>query len=163
MKKSKINNVFTEAINNEDSIMAEKLELEVEKILEMGIEYLKKTGVPSSSAFFINPKGKYVIDPFDFRDKRKSKKLLKKIAKKRKSTMVITITSALISKLKDEKSGPPYFRKEVIFAYGETKTDSFGICQEFECDKNEQIVFGKRIFFPVGTGSMTGFMHRAYC
>jgi len=143
--------------------MTENLELEVEKILEMGIEYLKKTGVPSSSAFFINPKGKFVVDPFDFRDKPKSKKLLKKIAKKHKATMVITITSAFISKLKDHISGPPYFFKKVIFSYGETKTDSFGICQEFECDKNGQIVFGKRIFFPVGTGSMTGFMRRAYC
>ena len=140
--------------------MVEKLESEVEKILEIGVEYLKKTGVPSSSAFFINPKGKYVVDPFDFRDKPKSKKLLKKMAKKHKATMVITITSAFISKLKDSLSGPPYLTKEVIFSYGETKTDSFGICQEFECDKNGQIVFGKRIFFPVGTGSMTGFMCR---
>ena len=140
--------------------MAEKLELEVEKFLEIGVEYLKRTGVPSSSAFFINPKGKYVVDPFDFRDKPKSKKLLKKMAKKHKATMVITITSAFISKLKDWHSGPPYLQKEVIFAYGETKTDSFGICQEFECDKNGQIVFGNRIFFPVGTGSMTGFLCR---
>jgi len=38
--------------------MAEKLELEVEKFLEIGVEYLKRTGVPSSSAFFINPKRK---------------------------------------------------------------------------------------------------------
>ena len=138
--------------------MAKKLDLEVEKILEIGVEYLKKTGVPSSSAFFINPKRKYVVDPFDFRDKPKSKKLLKKIAKKHKATMVITITSALISKLGGSLSDPPYFIKTVIFAYGETKTDSFGICQEFECDKNGQIVFGKRIYFPVGTGPMTGLL-----
>jgi len=140
--------------------MAEKLELEVEKFLEIGVEYLKRTGVPSSSAFFINPKGKYVVDPFDFRDKPKSKKLLKKMAKKHRATMVITITSASICKLKNFQSGPPYFTKEVIFAYGETKTDSFGIAQEFEHNKNGQIVFGKRIFFPVGTGSMTGFLCR---
>ena len=127
----------------------------------IGVEYLKKTGVPSSAAYFITPKKKLVIDPFDFRDKRMAKKRLKKIAKKHKATMVITITSAFISKLKDWHSGPPYLQKEVIFAYGETKTDSFGICQEFECDKNGQIVFGNRIFFPVGTGSMTGFMRRA--
>jgi hypothetical protein len=140
--------------------MAEKLELEVEKFLEIGVEYLKKTGVPSSSAFFINPKGNTVVDPFDFRDKPKSKKILKKMAKKHKATMVTTITSASICKLKNFQSGPPYLTKEVIFAYGETKTDSFGIAQEFECEKNGQFVFGNRIYFPVGTGSMTGFLCR---
>ncbi len=140
--------------------MAEKLELEVEKVLEIGVEYLKKTGVPSSSAFFINPKRKYVVDPFDFRDKPKSKKLLKKIAKKRKATMVITITNLLIYKLKGSLLDPLYFNKKVIFAYGESKTDSFGIAQEYEYDKNGQFVFGNRIFFPVGTGSMTGFLCR---
>ena len=140
--------------------MAEKLELEVEKFLEIGVEYLKKTGVPSSTAFFHTLKGKFAIDPFDFRDKRMAKKRLKKIAKKHKATMVITITSALINKLRGSLSAPPIYTKKVIFAYGETKTDSFGICQEFECDKNGQIVFGKRIYFPVGTGSMTGFLCR---
>jgi hypothetical protein len=113
-------------------------------------------------AFFYTPNGKFTIDRIDFRDKPKSKKHLKKIAKKYKATMVITITSALISKLGGSLSYPPYFTKEVIFAYGETKTESFGICQEFECDKNGQIVFGNRIFFPVGTGSMTGFMRKKF-
>jgi hypothetical protein len=140
--------------------MAEKLELEVEKILEIGIEFLKEFEVPTSAAYFITPKDKLVIDPFDFRDKPKSKKILKKMAKKHKATMVITIMSALISKITGSPSAPLYFNREVISAYGETKTDSFGICQEFECDKNGQIVFGNRIFFPVGTGSMTGFMRR---
>jgi hypothetical protein len=142
--------------------MAEKLELEIEKMLEMEVEHLKKSGVPSSSAFFFSPKGMFVKDPFDFRDKLKSKKLLKKIAKKHKATMVITIMSALISKLKDEIAGRPYFRKEVIFAYGETKAKCFGICQEFECNKNGQIVLGDSIIFPDGTGSMTGFLCRSY-
>jgi hypothetical protein len=142
--------------------MAENLELEIEKILEVEVEYLKKTGVLSSSAFFLAPKGRYMVDPFDFRDKRKAKKLLKKIAKKHKATMVITIMSALISKLKDEIAGRPYFRKEVLFAYGETKTKCFGICQEFECNKNGQIVLGDSIIFPDGTGSMTGFLCRSY-
>jgi len=140
--------------------MDRKLDLEVEKILEIGIEYLEKTGVPSSSAFFIAPKGRYMIDPFDFSDKPKAKKLLKKIAKKQKATMVITIDSALICKISGSLPGPVYPYSEVIFAYGETKTDSFGICQEFECNKNGQIVFGNRIFFPVGTGTMTGFLRR---
>ena len=141
--------------------MAEHLELEVEKILEMEIEFIKESRVPSSSAFFIATKGRYVIDPFDFSDKPKAKKFLKKIAKKQKATMVITIMSALISKIEGSLSGPLYFNREVIFAYGETRTDSFGICQEFECDKNGQIVFGNRIFFPVGTGPMTSFLRRS--
>jgi hypothetical protein len=140
--------------------MAEKLDLEVEKVLEIGVEVLKEKGEPPSLAFIYTDNEKFAIDPFDFRDKPKSKKLLKKMAKKHKATMIITITSALISKMKDSLSGPPYLTKEVIFAYGETKIDGFGICQEFECDKNGQIVFGKRIFFPVGAGSMTGFMCR---
>ena len=140
--------------------MAEKLELEVEKNLEIGVKFLIEDGVPSSAAFFHTLKGKFAIDPFDFRDKRMAKKRLKKIAKKHKATMVITITSALISKLGGSLSAPPYFIKKVIFAYGETKTDSFGVCQEFECDKNGQFVFGNRIFFPVGTGSMTGFLRK---
>ncbi len=136
------------------------IEAAVEEILEHGIELLKQFGAPPSAVYFITPKKKSVIDPFDFRDKPKAKKLLKKMAKKRRATMVITITSALISKLEGSLSAPPYFNKKVIFAYGETKTDSFGICQEFECDKNGQFVFGNRIFFPVGTGSMTGFLCR---
>ena len=140
--------------------MAEKLESEVEEILEIGVKLLKEDGVPSSSAFFINPKGKYVVDPFDFIDERKSKKLLKKIAKKRKATMVITITNLLIYKLKGSLLDPLYFNKKVIFAYGESKTDSFGIAQEYEYNKNGQIVFGNRIYFPVGTGSIAGFMRR---
>jgi hypothetical protein len=144
-----------------DVLMDAKLELEVEKKLEEGIEYLNKFGVPSSAAFFISPKGNFVVDAFDFRDKRKSKKILKKIAKQKEATMVITIMSALINKIAGSRSGPLYFNREVIFVYGETKTNSFGICQEFECDKNGQIVIGKRIFFPVGTGSMTGFLRRA--
>jgi hypothetical protein len=143
--------------------MDAKLESEVEKILEIGIDYLKKFGVPSSSAYFISPKEQFVVDPFDFEDKRKSKKILKKFAIKHKATMVITLTSALIYKLKNSRLDPSYLTKEVIFSYGETKTDSFGICQEFECDKNGQIVFGNSIFFPVGSGSMTGFMRRANC
>jgi hypothetical protein len=143
--------------------MAEKLELEIEKILEVEVEYLKKTGVPSSSAFFLASKGRYMVDPFDFRDKRKAKKLLKKIAKKQKATMVITMAGALISQFEGSPSDPPYFRREVVFVYGETKTGSFGISQEFECDKNGQIVFGKRMVWPNGTtGPMTGFMCRAY-
>ena len=141
--------------------MVKNLKLEVEKILEMEIEFLKESRVSSSSAFFTTPKGLHVIDPFDFSDKPKAKKLLKKIAKKKKATMVITIDSALICKISGSLPGPVYPYSEVIFSYGETKTDSFGICQEFECDKNGQIVFGNRIFFPVGTGSMTGFMRRA--
>jgi len=143
--------------------MVEKLELEVEKILDLGVEFLKKEAEPPSMAFIYTNNEKLAIDPFDFRDKPKAKKLLKKLAKKHKATMVITITSAFISKLKGFLSGPPYFTKKVVFAYGETKTDSFGICQEFECDKNGQIVFGNRIFFPIGTGSMTGFLCRANC
>ena len=141
--------------------MDAKLELEVEKKLEEGIEYLNQFGVPSSAAFFISPKGNFVVDPFDFRDKRKSKKILKKIAKKHKATMVITIMSTLISKIAGTITGPLYFYRDGIFAYGETKTNSFGICQEFECDKNGQIVFGNRIFFPVGTGPMTSFLRRS--
>lgn len=136
--------------------MVENLDLEVEKILEIGAEYLKKTGVQASMAFIYTDNGKFAIDPFDFSDKPKAKKLLKKKAKKHKATMVITIMSSLICKI----TGPLYFNRKVIFAYGETKTDSFGICQEFECDKNGQIVFGNRIFFPVGTGTMTGFLRR---
>jgi hypothetical protein len=139
--------------------MAGKLESEVEKILEIGVKILKEDGVPSSMAFFYTPNGKFTMDRFDFEDKPKSKKLLKKIAKKHKATMVITIMGALISKLGGSLSDPPYFKK-VVFAYGETKTESFGICQEFELDKNGQIVFGNRIFFPIGTGSMTGFMRK---
>jgi hypothetical protein len=141
--------------------MDAQLELEVEKKLEMGIEYLIKYGVPSSAAFFISPKGKFMVEPFDLRDDRKAKKMLKKIAKKRKATMVITIRSTLISKIAGTITGPLYFYRDGIFAYGETKTNSFGICQEYECDKNGQIVFGNRIFFPVGTGPMTGFMRRS--
>lgn len=143
--------------------MDTKLELEVEKRLEMRIEYLKKFKVPSSSAFFIAQKGGYVIDPFDFSDKPKAKRILKKIVKKQKATMVITIMSALISKIEGSLSGPLYFNRKVIFAYGETKTDTFGLSQEFECDKNRQIVIDNRIYFPVGTGTMTGFMRRAIC
>ena len=140
--------------------MARKLETEVEEILEIGVEALKEKGGPPSMAFIYTGNGKFAIDPFDFSDKPKSKKRLKKIAKKQKATMVITIMSALISKIAGSLSGPLYFNREVIFAYGETKTDSFGICQEFECDKNGQIVLGKRIYFPVGSGSMTGFLCR---
>ena len=143
--------------------MAEKIDLEVEKILDLGVEFLKEERVPASMAFIYTGNGKFVIDPFDFSDKPKAKKLLKKIAKKHKAIMVITITSAFISKLKGFLSGPPYFTKKVVFAYGETKTDSFGICQEFESDKNGQIAFGNRIYFPIGTGSMTGFLCRANC
>jgi hypothetical protein len=145
-----------------DFIMDAKLELEVERILEMGIEYLKNFGVPSSSAYFISPKGMFAVDPFDFEDKRKSKKILKKLAIKHKATMVTTLTSALISKIEGSLSGPLYFNRNVIFSYGETKTDRFGICQEFEFDKNGQIVFGNKIYFPVGSGSMTGFMCSEY-
>jgi hypothetical protein len=54
--------------------------------------------------------------------------------------------SALISKITGSLSDPLYFNRDVISVYGETKTDSFGICQEFECDKNGQIVLGNRIF-----------------
>ena len=140
--------------------MAENLELEVEKILGAGIEYLKMFRVPPSSAYFVSPKGQLEVDPFDFEDKRKAKKQLKKMAKKHKASMVITIMSALICKLKEQIAGIPYSQKNVIFAYGETKTDSFGICQEFESNKNGQIVIGDRIYFPVGTGTLTGFMKR---
>jgi hypothetical protein len=136
------------------------IEAAVEEILELGVQFLKEDGVPPSIAFFYSIRKKYCVDKFDFRDKFKAKKRLKKIAKKHKATMEITITSALINKLRGSLSAPPIYTKEVIFAYGETKTDSFGICQEFECDKNGQIVFGKRIYFPVGTGSMTGFLCR---
>ena len=132
----------------------------VEELLELGVQFLKEDGVPPSMAYFYSPSKNFCVDPFDFRDKPKAKKLLKKMAKKHRATMVTTITSASICKLKNFQSGPPYLTKEVIFTYGETKTDSFGIAQEFECDKNGQIVFGNRIFFPVGTGSMTGFMRR---
>jgi hypothetical protein len=142
--------------------MAGKLESEVEKILEIGVELLNENGVPPNMAYFNTPKGTFTIDRFDFKDKPKAKKNLKKIAKKHRATMVTTITSAFISKLKDWHSGPPYLQKEVLFAYGETKTDSFGIAQEFESDKNGQIVFGNRIFFPAGTGSMTGFMRKKF-
>jgi len=143
--------------------MAEKLDLEVEKILETGVEFLKEYGVPSSAAFFYTLKGKFEIDPFDFRDKKMAKKRLKKIAKKHQATMVITMMDAMITKMSGSLLDPPYLLKKVIFAYGETKTESFGIAQEFECNKIGQIEFGNRIFFPVGTGSMTGFMTRAYC
>ena len=70
--------------------------------------------------------------------------------------------NVLISKITGSLSAPLYFNREAIFAYGETKTDSFGICQEFECDKNKQIVLGNRIFIPVGTGKVTGFLRRTY-
>jgi hypothetical protein len=143
-------------------LMLEDLKLEVETILEMEIEFLKESKVPSTSAFFITPKKLYLVDPFDFSDKPKAKKLLKKLAKKHKAIMVITIMDALITKMTGSISIHPYFYKKVIFAYGETKYDSFGIAQEFENDKNGQIVLGNRIFFPVGMGSMTGFMRRKF-
>ena len=57
--------------------MNRKLELEAEEILKIGIEFLKEDGVPSSAAFFYTPKDKFVIDPFDFRDKKIAKKRLK--------------------------------------------------------------------------------------
>jgi len=145
-----------------DFLMLEDLKLEIETILEKEIEFLMESKVPSTSAFFITPKELYVVDPFDFSDELKAKKLLKKIAKKRQATTVITIMYSLMTKLSNALSGPPYIYKKVIFAYGETKYDSFGIAQEFDCDKNDKIVLGNRIIIPIGTGSMTGFMRRKF-
>jgi hypothetical protein len=141
--------------------MAEKLELEVEKILEIGIEFLKEDGVPSSMAFFYTRSKKYCIDKFDFRDKKWAKNRLKKIAKKRRATMIITMANAYISKYEGTVSDPAYFRREIIFVWGETKDESFGISQEYSLIKNGQIKLGKKIEWPDGcAGQMTGFMRR---
>lgn len=142
--------------------MAEKLESEAEKVLEIVIEFLKKDGVPSSAAFFYTPKDKFVIDPFDFRDKKIAKKRLKKIAKKRRATMIITSAGGLISKYEGTASDPAYFRREVIFVYGETKSTNFGISQEYYSQtKNGQIKLGKKTIWPDGSeGPMAGFMCR---
>ena len=48
--------------------MDEKLESEVEKILEIGVKFLKDDGMPPSMAFFYTVKGKFSIDRFDFRE-----------------------------------------------------------------------------------------------
>lgn len=141
--------------------MAEKLESEVEKILKIGVKFLKEDGMPPSMAFFYTLKGKFVIDPFDFRNKKMAKKRLKIIAKKRRATMIITMANAYINKYEGTTSDPAYFRREVIFVYGETKSINFGISQEYSLTKNDQIKLGKKIIWPDGSeGPMTGFMCR---
>ncbi len=137
------------------------IEAAVEEILEHGIEFLKKFGEPSSMAFFYTPRKKYCVDRFDFRDKKKAKKLLKRIAKKRRATMIITMANASISKYEGTALDPAYFRREVIFVWGETKYTSFGISQEYSLTKNGLIKLGKKIKWPDGSvGPMTGFMRR---
>ena len=141
--------------------MAEKLESQVEEVLEIGVKFLKEDGMPPSAAFFYTVKGKFVIYPFDFRNKKMAKKRLKKIAKKRGVTMIITMANAYISKYEGTASDPAYFRREVIFVYGETKSTNFGISQEYSLTKNDQIKLGKKIKWPDGSeGSMAGFMRR---
>ncbi len=141
--------------------MDEKLESEVEKILEIGVKFLKDDGMPLSMVFFYTVKGKFSIDRFDFRDKKVAIKRLKKIAKKRRATMIITMANAHISKYEGTASDPAYFRREVLFVYGETKSTNFGISQEYSPTKNDQIKLGKKIIWPDGSeGPMTGFMSR---
>ena len=141
--------------------MDRKLESEAKKVLEIGIEFLKEFGGPPSMAFFYTPSKKYCIDKFDFRDKQMAKKRLKKIAKKRRATMIITMAYGLISQYEGTASGPAYFRREVIFVYGETKSTNFGISQEFSLPENGQLKIGKIIIWPDGSeGPMTGFMYR---
>ena len=140
--------------------MAEKIENEVENILELGIKILKEDGVPPSEAFFYTPNGKFVIDPFDFRDKPKAIKLLRKIADECEATMVVTMANGLMSKLEGSPSDQTFIRREVIFVYGETKNTDFGISQEYERKKNNQIKIGKKTIWPKGSiGPMTGFLH----
>jgi hypothetical protein len=139
--------------------MAGKLESEVEKILEIGVKFLKEFEGPPSDAFFHTPKGKFCIDQFDFRDKPKAIKLLREIADECEATMVITLAHGLISKYEGTASDPSYFRRDALFAYGETKHSDFGIIQEFERKKNNQIQLGRKTILPKGSvGPMTGFM-----
>jgi hypothetical protein len=141
--------------------MAEKIELEVEKILELGIEFLKMDGVPSSMAFFYTPKGKFCIDRFDFRNKPNAIKILRKIAEDREATMVIVMANAHESKFKGTDLDPPYFRREVLFVWGETKYTDFGISQQYERKENGKIKIGKKTIWPKGAsiGQMTGFLN----
>lgn len=139
--------------------MTGKLESEVEKILETGVEFLKKFGGPPSDAFFHTPMGNFCIDQFDFRDKPKAIKLLRDIADEYEATMVITLAHGLISKYEGTASDPPYFRRDALFAYGETKNSDFGIIQEFERKKKNQIQLGRKTIVPKGSeGAMTGFL-----
>ena len=75
--------------------------------------------------------------------------------------MVITMAHALISKYEGTDSDPAYFRRDALFAYGETKHSDFGIIQEFERKKKNQIKLGRKTILPKGSvGPMTGFMRR---
>ena len=138
-----------------------KLESEVNEVLKIGVKFLKEDGMPPSMAFFYTLKEKFVIDRFDFRNKKMAKKQLKKIAKKRRATMIITMANAYISKYEGTASDQAYFRREVIFVYGETKSTNFGISQEYSLTKNDQIKLGKKIIWSDGSeGAITGFMRR---
>lgn len=141
--------------------MVKELKTEVEKILDLEVEFLKTGGQPSSSAFFITPTGKFVVDRIDLRYTPKTKKLLRKIARKKKATMVITASSAFISKLEGTPTDPPFFRREVLLVYGETKSSNYAIGQELERMGNGQINIGKKVELPDGlVGPMTGFLSR---
>jgi len=142
--------------------MAEKLELEVEKNLEIGVKFLIEDGVPSSAAFFHTLKGKFAIDPFDFRDKPEAMELLREIAEEHQATMVIVMSHALISQLEDLPSGKAFIRREAISVYGEDKNANFCIAQQWKRDKNNQIELGEKTVFPKGEaiGPMTGIIYK---
>ena len=142
--------------------MAGKLELEVEKILELEIEILKKGGGPSSTAFLHTPKGNFAIDQFDFRDKPEAMELLREIAEEHQATMVVVMSHALISQLEDLPSGKAFIRREAISVYGEDRNTNFCIAQQYKRDKNNQIVLGEKTVFPKGKaiGPMTGIIYK---
>lgn len=143
--------------------MIDTLETEVKRILDLEVDFLEESRVPPSSAYFITPREKFVVDQFDFRNKTKAKKLLKKIAKKHKATIVITVAEALMSKLEGTHANPAFFERKVIFAYGESKSRNYGLSREFERMTNGQVRIGNLIEFPNGSqGLMTGFMCRKY-
>ena len=138
-----------------------KLESKVNEVLKIGVKFLKEDGMPPSMAFFYTLKEKFAIDRFDFRYKKMAKKRLKKIAKKRRATMIITMAHGYISKYEGTASDPAYFRRDAIFVWGETKHTSFGISQEYSLTTNGQIKLCKKIMWPDGSeGPMTGFMRR---
>jgi len=141
--------------------MTEKLKTEMEKILGLEVEFLKRGKQPSSSAFFITPTGKFVVHPIDLQYTPKTKKFIRKIARKKKATMVITATNSFISKLEGTPTDPPYFRREVILIYGETKSSNYAIGHELERMGDGGINIGKRFELPDGlVGPMTGFLSR---
>ena len=144
--------------------MTESLETEVQRILDSEVEHLIKGASPPSCAYFFTTNGKLVADTFDFKDKTKARKLLKKAAKKYKATMVVTVSKALISKLEGTPANPTYFNRDVLFAYGESKTHNYGLAKEYERMSNGEIIIGKEVEFPDGRsqGLMTGFMCRKY-